>query len=129
MKFPSTLGACIDLAYKAREARLAYQRKMEEELEKLKAAEKAIEDHIINGFKKEEVEGSKGKLATAGITKLTVAQVKDWDKFFTWVAQKKAFEMLRKQVNDKAYRERLDAKQKVPGVTPFVITKLSLTKR
>lgn len=129
MKFPDTLGACIDLAYKAQKKRLDYQHKMDVVLEKMKAEEKAIEDHIINSFNKQEVDGSKGKLATAGIKRLTVAQVKDWGRFYAWIAKNRAWEMLQRRVNDKAYRDRLEAKQKVPGVEPFVVIKLSLTKR
>jgi hypothetical protein len=129
MKLPDKLGPAIDLAYKLREARLAYQRKTEAVLEKMRLEEKEVEAHIINSFNKDVIEGSKGKLATASISRLTVAEVKNWGRFYDWIAKNKAWEMLQRRVNDKAYRERLDAKQKVPGVEPFVLIKLSLTKR
>jgi len=129
MKFPDTLGACVDLAYQAREKRLKRSREVEAELEVLKAQETAINDHIINSFKKSDIEGAKGKLATASIDTLVVADVQDWEKVFSWVTKTKSWDMLTHKLNDKAYRARLEAGEKVPGVVKFNKVKLYLNKR
>ncbi len=126
---PETLGECIDMAYKARTARLEYERAVEEEVSRLKAAEERINTHILEKFSKGDIEGAKGKLATASLNRVTVADVKDWTAFFKWVAKTDSWDMIQKRANDKAYRDRLEAKVKVPGVVPFSKTKLSLTKR
>ena len=124
MAYPKTLGGCVDQLYKMREARLVVQKKVDD----MKAAESALHDHIINGFKKDEIEGAKGKAASASLSHLTVAQVDDWEKLYQYIAKEGAFDLLQRRVNDSAYRARLEDKLVVPGVQPFVAVKLSLTK-
>ena len=124
MKFPKTLGGCVDMVYKMREGRLQAQKKVDE----MKAQEGAVHDYIINSFKKDEIEGAKGKVASASINQSVVAQVDDWEKFYEYIAKESAFDLLQRRVNDGAYRARLEDKLTVPGVQPFTVTKLSVTK-
>ena len=125
VKYPKTLGACVDLLFKQRNARLAAQKKVDAQ----KAEESALSDYILNTFQKAELEGAKGKLASASLAHSTVAQVDDWEKLYKYIEENKAFDMLQRRVNDGAYRARLEENLVVPGVTPFVTTKLSLNKR
>jgi hypothetical protein len=125
VKFPNDLGPCVDLAYKLRADRLAIEKKAEA----IKTEETKLKDHIINTFSKSTIEGAKGKVAQASITRVTVANIKDWTRFMEWVSKKKAYDMLKRGINDKAYRSRLEAKEAVPGVEPFDVLKLSITKR
>jgi hypothetical protein len=124
IKYPKTLGACIDLAYKMRSERL----ELDKEVEKLKEEEAALKQHIMNSFDKVNIDGARGKVATASLSPRTVAQVEDWEALQKYIKKTGAFDLLQRRVNDAAFRERLDAKKTVPGVVPFVITTLSLTK-
>jgi len=130
--FPAKLGPCIDLAYTAREARLALQRRMEAELAKLKEQEEAINQHIVDTFDADEIGKASGTLASASISldvKPTVdEETGGWPAFFAWVAKTKSFDMLYKQVSAPAYRARLDAGKVVPGMKQFTAKKLHLTK-
>lgn len=123
--FPKTLGACVDRAYVLRAKRL----EIEKEAAKTKAEEAAIKDYLISNFKKGDLEGAKGKVASCSLNPTTVASITDWDTFTAWVAKTKSWEMIQRKVNDKAYRERLDANKQVPGVEPFHVLKLNLTKK
>lgn len=129
LEFPTELGKCIDLAYDLRAARLAFEKEVEEYVKQLNERFKTVEDHIINSFNKSDIEGAKGQKATAGISKTTVAQVENWDKLWAAISKNQWFDLVQRRVNDKAYRDRLESKIKVPGVVPYVVTKLSLTKR
>ena len=124
MKFPKTLGACVDLLYRLREERQAIQR----EAEKVEEKEKALREHVLNSFDKSAIEGARGKAATASISRQTVATVKDWDAFYAHILKSKSFDLLQKRVSDSAFRERLEAQETVPGVEPFIVVKLSVTK-
>lgn len=124
-KFPKTLGECVDRAYKLRAQRLELERKADT----IKSEESALKDHVLESFNKADIEGARGKVATASITTKTVAQVEDWDKFYAYIHKNKAYEMLQRRVSDTAFRERLEAKKTVPGVKPFNVLGLSLTKR
>lgn len=125
MTFPETIGACVDLAYKLRQQRL----KLEKEADKFKEQESALKEHLIKRYKKEDLDGSKGKVAVASIGKLTVARVNDWDKFHAYIRKTGEWDLLKKSVNDAAYRARIENKKKVPGVEPFTIVKVHVNKK
>lgn len=124
MKLPTSLGATIDLLYALRAERLALGKTLKEMQEK----ETAIELHLMNNFAKGDLEGARGKVATASLKYTTVADVTDWDAYYAYVAKNKAWELLQKRVGITALRERWDAKKQVPGVEPKTITDISLTK-
>lgn len=124
-KFPKTIGACIDKLFSLRKERLEIERDADEVREK----ESELEKHILESFNKSDLEGARGKDAVAGIIQSTVPTVKDWDKLFKYVKKEDAFDLLQKRVSATAYRERMDAKEVVPGVESFIVTKLSLRKR
>lgn len=123
--FPKTLGACIDALYTLREERRVIEAKAKLVHEK----EAELEKHLLDTFSKTDLDGAKGKKATAGVSRNTVPSVKDWDKLYAYVKKTGAWDMLQRRVSATAYRERLDAKKVVPGVEPFEVIKLSLQKR
>lgn len=125
MKPPKTIGACIDKLFELRKERL----NIEKDADAVRAKESELEKYIIETFNKTDLDGARGKTAVAGITMSTVPTVKDWDKLFKYVKKEDAFDLLQKRVSATAYRERMDAKEVVPGVESFIVTKLSLRKR
>ena len=124
MKFPKSLGACVDLAYQLRQKRQAAQKAVDA----LAEDENELKEFILATFDKGSLDGAKGKLATAGVVRKTVATVNDWEAVYKYIAKNKAFELLQQRISDSAYRERLEAKEVVPGIEPFVAISLSLTK-
>jgi hypothetical protein len=125
MKFPKTLGACVDVLYKTREQRL----KAQKEVDDTKAKEEALKQYILANLVKQDSNKFGGKLATATISRRTCAHVTDWDTFFPWVAETNSWDMVQKRVNDTAYRARLDENVEVPGVEPFEVVSINLTKQ
>lgn len=125
---PGTIGACIDALYQARAERLEYQRSVEEKLDALKAREKELEEHILQTFDKQQVEGTRGQLATASIARKAVPVIEDWSALAAHVVETGATDLLIKQVNQAAVRERWEALNAVPGVGVFHKVSLSLTK-
>ena len=125
MSFPKSIGACIDQLYKLRQQRLEIEKSADE----VKQEENALEKHILDSFSKTDLDGAKGKLATAGINRSTVPNVQDWDAFYAYIKQNDAFDMLQRRVSSTAYRERLDNEEVVPGVETYEVIKLSLRKR
>lgn len=125
MKFPATMGACIDLAYRLRQERL----RLEADASKKKGDEAKLKEHMLQRFRKQDLDGARGRVGTASIGKLTVAQVEDWDKLHEYIRRTREWDLLKRSVNDAAYRERLEAHKKVPGVVPFVVTKIHINKR
>ena len=129
MRTPATLGACIDLLYATQEKRLALERSIEKKVEALRKEEQALEKHLLDTFSKDDLDGAKGKRATAGLKRQTVPNVKDWEQLYKFIKKHDAFELLQRRVSGTAYRERLEAKEVIPGVEAFTVVKLSLTKK
>lgn len=121
---PKKLGTCVDKLYAMRAERLALQTKVAA----IKSDEHLLTEHLIKNLSKEKAEGIKGKVAKAGVNKSVVGHVTDWKKFHAYVKKNNAFELLQRRCNDKALKERWEDKKTVPGVEPFNIIKVSLTK-
>ena len=124
MKFPTKLGACVDKAYALRAERL----EIEKQAEEIKKQEAALKDHIIATFSKADIEGAKGKVASASVSRSVKGNVKDWAAVYQYITSHDAFDLMERRLNNKAYRDRLDEGEAVPGVEPFDVITLSLTK-
>lgn len=122
------MGACADLLYDVRTARLEADKRAAE----LKAEEQRIKDHIIDNLDKREETGAAGKHHRVQIVPKVKVRVdpEQWDKFFGWVAKNRRFDMLQKRVNDNAVLETINASRapKIPGVERFTALAVSLTK-
>ena len=124
MKFPATLGACIDLAYTVQQQYLAKKA----EADAVAAKVKEIEEHIIDTFPKTGLQGGKGAVASATITTTVEPTAKDWDAIFGYVKKKGAFDLMYRRINGKAWRDRIEAGEKIPGIEEFNRIKLSIRK-
>lgn len=123
-KFPSKLGACVDLAYTLRAERL----EIEKQADEVKAKETALKDHIIATFSKADIDGAKGKVASASISRSVKGNVKDWPGVYKYIEKNDAWDLMERRLNNKAYRDRLEAGEAIPGVESFDVVTLSLTK-
>jgi len=124
VKFPKTLGACVDKAYTLRAERLELQNKVKE----LKEQEAQLTEHLIKNIKKSNATGVAGKLARATVNTKDVPAVKDWKKVYRYISQTKSWDLLGRSMNSAAWRERIESGKKVPGVEPFTTVSVSLTK-
>jgi hypothetical protein len=95
--------------------------------DKLKVAYGELEEDIRKELKKLGLDKGSGRKGTAAVRKLTVANVKDWDAFWKWIAKTKNFHLIQQRVSDPAYREVLALKGMIPGTEPFEKETLSLT--
>ena len=121
--FPKTFGACADLLYDVRRARLDAQKVVDE----LQARETALKEHLINNIPKSEG-GAIGRVAKVLITVKSSFKVEDWDKLYAYVKKTGSFELLQRRLSDAAIAERADAGKPVPGVGRFNYPSISLTK-
>ena len=121
---PGTPAACADLLFRTTKMRLDVQHRAER-LEKL---ETALEEHFINTLPTSNATGIAGQVARVQIKPNPIPQVSDWAKFYAYVLKHKAFELLQRRLSKEAINERLDAKERIPGVTIFNAKKVSCTK-
>lgn len=123
LKIPATPGAAIDFLHKTRLAR----KKLEAQAELVKADEDRIEEELFAKFKKADLEGARGKLAQASISRSDVPTLEDWDKLQRHVQATGEFDLLHRRVSTEAVRARWADKKVVPGVGTFTKIKLHLT--
>ncbi len=123
-KFPKTVGAAIDLLYNMRSERLEEEKR----IENMKKSESALREHIMANFAKQEVEGARGKLATASIKRSVQADITDWPAYLKYVTKSGNYSLVQKRAGITGLRELWDDGKQVPGVEPVVTEDLSLTK-
>ncbi len=119
---PATTGATIDQLWAAREEK----RRIEAQLKEVEASISTIEAALMERLDAEGMAKATGTKASVSISTSTVADVQDWDAFWTYVARNKYFHLIQRRVSDPAYRELLEAGKKVTGVAPFTKRKLNL---
>jgi len=103
------------------------QKQLTTALETLRKDAATLEVTIMNLLKESGIESAKGENGNVTLKKDTVPAVKDWDKFYAYIVKNKAFELLQKRVGLKAYRERLEEGEVIPGVEAFEKETLSCT--
>lgn len=122
--FPKSMAACADLLYVKRSARLTADKIAAE----LKEQEQALIEYIIDHLPKDSG-GAVGKTHKVIVITKIKQQVKDWDKFWAYVAKNKRFDLVQRRITETAVQELIDDKKKVPGVEPFTAVTVSLTKK
>lgn len=118
-----TVGALIDQMSRLREER----RVVAEQDKALKAAYDAAELQLIEALDKQDSRKGEGKLASASISEVVVAQKLDWNKMMTWLARTKNFQLVQQRISDPAYRELRALGKVIPGLEDF--TKRSINLR
>lgn len=122
---PPSLGALIDQMWALRENK----RELEASIKDLDGKIADIESSLMEQMGSQGVDKMSGALATVSISTNTVAQVEDWEAFWTFIHKKKYGHLLQRRVSDPAYRELLEQGVSVPGVSPFSKQRLNLRAR
>lgn len=124
-----SLGACIDQIYQ-------WEKEMDDAAKALAAKLaptaqniKIMRQHVLDTFKVAELNGAKGKVGQSEIKQTVVPSVVDWDQVYKYIGKHQAWGLLHKRISTDAWRERIDAKQPIPGIDAFVATTLSVKKR
>lgn len=118
-----TMGALIDAIWATREEK----RRLEAQVKETEAHTAELQEQLMARMEAEGTDKAQGSKASVSISSNVVANVEDWDQFWAYVIKKKYTHLLQRRVSDPAYRELLEAGQKVPGVEPF--TKRTLNVR
>lgn len=142
--FPKTVGEVVDRLYELRQERLAAANVVSQ----CEDAEKALRKHCIEKFKKQDLDGARGKLAQVSISQPVVPVVEEWDDVYRWVAtpiistmskmpDKQRLEVLevvkqrcaifQKRLSTEMWRDLLEAKTPVFGTKAFIATILHIT--
>ncbi len=124
VKFPKTLGATLDMLWEVRAKRLTAQKVVD----KIGETENAIEQHLLEKFKKADLDGARGGLCSATVEIRPVPTIADFDKVWAHAVKTDSPELFQRRLSVKACRERWEAGVAIPGVSKFDKVELSLHK-
>lgn len=126
---PDSIGRCADLYSEIRELRLA----MDKEVERVKARETEIREHIINSLSKSDDTGAAGLRYRAQIVQKKSVRVSEeaggWGALWSWIRKNDRFDVLQKRLNDTAAKDFLEAEgRSLPGTEVVNVVDVSITK-
>lgn len=124
----ATLGAMIDALKKARDNRLERAKEWEAEEKELKATESDLRQRIIAALEKSKQTSGSSETATATITVKLLPRATDWPSIYKYIAKNDAWDLLERRIGKKAFADRLEQGEHVPGIDVFEEKDLSLTK-
>jgi hypothetical protein len=119
------LGQQIDELY-AMDLRIKKASAVVAKLNKLRAK---LDTRLQRSFEKEELDGSKGKRGVASLRTTNHPAIKNRGKLDKWILKNKALDLYQSRLMSKAYFERLEEGQSIPGVEVFTKTRISVVKR
>tara|TARA_R110002167_G_scaffold185793_1_gene386565 strand:+ start:5841 stop:6218 length:378 start_codon:yes stop_codon:yes gene_type:complete len=70
----------------------------------------------------------KGDNGTISLTETVVPTVQDWGQFNKFVLKNAAFDLYQRRVSSTAWRDRLEAGEKIPGVLEYTRQNLRVTQ-
>lgn len=120
-----TLGEAADMLYEKRKERMEAQKVVDT----IKKCEAELTTYIINNLSKEDAEGVSGKIARVNVTVDAIPTVEDWEKFYSFIHEKRMFALLQKRVSPAAVKDMWNDDVEVPGVGVFNKVGVSCVKK
>ena len=119
------IGEVIDHLYALRAERVVLNKKVDD----MKRLEAKLRGIIISRLKIAELDGGKGKAATASITTDKQARITNWTEFWDYCVENNARDLVQKRPAILAIKARWEDGTDIPGLEPVEVEDLSLTKR
>lgn len=124
-EIPGTLGECADRLYEIKQE----IRPLSKAIEDLETERKAIEAHIIAELPKSNAEGVTGHAAHVRVVTEDMPTPKNWDEIRKFIVDNAAWELIQRRLSNAAIKDRWAAGEVVPGVEPYTVVKVALTKK
>jgi len=121
----ATIGEMIDrMALLDREVK-----KHDASIKTLKEKRMMIERKLMREFDKQGINKASGKLVHAMTASRRSPSIKDLKKFTAYVMKHRAFDLYTRRINQKAYFDRLEQGDAVPGIDVFERHYIRLTPK
>ena len=117
----ATLGKTIDKIFSLRKKKL----ELEAAVKDVEGQIADLDSEVMEALEASGLDKTSTKSGTVSLSTSTVAQVTDWDAFYTYIYKNKFGHLLQRRVSDPAWRELMEQGKKVPGTTGFTKKKLN----
>ena len=118
------VASLADQMYAKRLERLALQR----QVKLLDTEEKELKELLIAAMVTNKLSAIGGELCRVERERVAKPVVGDWNRFYKYIAENDAFDMLYRRLNEAAIKERLEDEPKIPGLSSTWQQKLSVHK-
>jgi hypothetical protein len=96
---------------------------------KLKSRRAKLEAKLLRLFKRQDIDGARGKVGVSGTQSARFPTVKNRAKLERYILKHRALDLLQNRINSRAYFDRLEEGEEVPGVSVFERVRVSVRKR
>lgn len=121
----TTIGQRIDRLYEQEQL----IDKAEARLRELKRQREAMQAKLLRSFDTEDIDGCKGRRGVASVREAHFPSIKDRRKFERYVIKNRAFDLFQGRVAARAYFDRIEEGEEIPGVKIFKRVTVSITRR
>ena len=101
---------------------------LEKKLTALKEERDHIEKHAATALALIGVKSAQTKYGTLGLSSTKVATIDDWEAFTEFVTENNAFHLLERRPAQAGCRELMQDGENIPGIKPFIKTKLTFRR-
>lgn len=119
-----SLAALADQYFHAREERLA----MGKELAKLEGVERELKYKLLAYCEQEEVSAIGGSVCMVKYKCTNEPHVTDWEALHSYIIENDAWDLMQKRVGAGAVKLRWAEDLEIPGISPYPVGKLSVSK-
>jgi hypothetical protein len=95
----------------------------------LRAERRKLETKLLRAFDKDDIDGAKGSKGIANIKSSKHPTIKNRKAFIKYLIKHKALDLLQNRIASRAYFDRLEAGEVIPGVEIFESIKVSVRAR
>jgi hypothetical protein len=125
---PETMGYTADEYALTR----AFRLQLEKLVEPVKQRESELREHMVRNLEKTRIEGgdtgAAGRFYRVQIKDKPTPRVSDWKEFYAYVQKEGRFDLLRRQITERATMDQIEAGDAVPGVEIILIPDVSVVK-
>lgn len=101
---------------------------LEKKIAALKEERDHIEKHAATALALIGVKSAQTKYGTLGLSSTKVATIDDWEAFTEFVTENNAFHLLERRPAQAGCRELMQDGENIPGIKPFIKTKLTFRR-
>lgn len=102
--------------------------KIEAQLREAKKKREEIQARLLKKFNVSKLNGARGKLGTAFVKETQHPSMKNRPKLLRYILKNKAFDLFTNHVASKAYFDRVENGEVIPGIEVFKKTRVSVTR-
>lgn len=88
-----------------------------------------MEARLLKKFDKADIDGCRGTRAVSSVRRTDFPSIKNRKAFLRYVVRNKAYDLLQNRIAARAYNDRLEEGEVVPGVSVFTRISVSIRKR